>query len=73
MITEIIPVEGNWLGTKKERNAACKAAGHPKVYLNLSLSQELGYQIYRCHCGKQDDAPDAVVRYNKQKRQKPSV
>lgn len=39
--------------------AACVKAGHPLLYINLSLSGKYGQTVEACHCGESTNATEA--------------
>ncbi len=49
------PIDGAYRNTEKQRKKACKAAGHPAIYVNCSLSGKEGVEVRRCYCGKREE------------------
>jgi len=61
-------LDGRFVHSPETRAAACASLGHPKQYINLSVSAKVGREIRQCHCGVANEAPEALKAYRKAKR-----
>lgn len=64
----IVPLYGQYIRSDEVRAKACAACGHPKDYINLSVSGKVGREIRQCHCGVENEAPAALREWRRVKR-----
>lgn len=62
------PVDGEFVHSHEARARACASVGHPKMYLNLSVSAKVGKDVHQCHCGVENEAPTALREFRAAKR-----
>lgn len=66
----LVPLDGQFVRSEAERARVCAASGHPKLYLNLSVSGKVGHEVRQCHCGAENEAAAALREYRRKKKEK---